>query len=330
MKAVGIVLKLAATAGLLWLVLSKVDFAELAGRVNAWRVAAALAAGVAILSLQAYLIALRLRLCARTLGHRIGIGSAWVASQYGGFFSHTPISFVGGDAMRVWHMVRSGLPLGDSAKAVFMDRALGFTAMMVLGLGSAFGLRSVITDPRMWAGLLVLLAAGTTACVAFFALGYVRIPVLSSRLLRTVVRFATASRDLVEHPGLAAEAFLIALALTALNIVAIWAISLGYSAGISLGTAFSAAPIVFLIAMAPVSVAGWGLREGAFVVALGLFGVPAAVSLTASLTLGIAMLLTYLPAPVLFVLARHRFKAEPSMRLERRQAPPAPTRRPRS
>jgi uncharacterized membrane protein YbhN (UPF0104 family) len=323
-KHIGILLKLAATAALLWFVFSRVDVAELAGRVSRAQIAVALAAGAALLSLQALLVAVRLRLCVRMLGHDIPTSSAWVASQYGGFFSHTPISFLGGDAMRVWHMMRKGLPLADSAKAVFMDRVLGFMGMVTLVLASAPALRAAIKDPAMWTGFVLMLAAGVAACVGFLLLGRLRPNANSPKLLRRLADFASLSRYLVAHPALAAEAFAMGLGVTALNVVAIWAIGLGYAAQIDLATAFSGVPIVFLIAMIPVSIAGWGLRESALVVAFGLFGVPAASSLTVSITYGIAVLLAYSPAPVLWFLARRRsaMKATPGEYAPASEAPP--------
>src|SRR5256885_1502826 len=61
LKFAAILLKIAATAALLWFVFSKVDVAQIAARVSAAQIALALCAGVAVLSLQAYLVALRLR-----------------------------------------------------------------------------------------------------------------------------------------------------------------------------------------------------------------------------------------------------------------------------
>jgi hypothetical protein len=124
--------------------------------------------------------------------------------------------------------------------------------------------------------------------------------------VRWIAEFATASRHLREHPRLALQAGALAFVLTALNVVAVWAVGLGYSAGLDLATVFTCAPVVFLIAMIPISVAGWGLREGAFVLVFGLLGVPAAVCLTVSVTLGIAVLIAYAPAAVLFVVQRRR------------------------
>ena len=311
MKHLGTLLKLAATVALFWFVLSKVDLADLASKLTPRQIATALSAGVAVLSLQVVIGAMRLRYCVRLLGRNLKMRESWIACQFGGFFSHTPISFVGGDGMRIWHMVRIGLPLAESAKAIIVDRALGFFGMMTLVLLSAPVLSGAITDPHMWGGYLILLAIGIGATIVFFVLGRFG-PIASHRpkTLRRIVELATVSKYLGAHPERVLKAFVLGLAVTSLNVAAIWAISLGYADGIEFRATFAAAPVVFLIAMVPVSVAGWGLREGAFVVAFGLFGVPASLALTVSITFGIAALLAYSPAAVLIVLARRRGVSE--------------------
>jgi uncharacterized protein (TIRG00374 family) len=306
-KHLGTLLKLAATLALFWFVFSKVDVADLAARLTLGQILLALGAGVATLTLQSLIAAMRLRYCVRLLGRNMKMRESWIACQYGGFFSHTPISFVGGDAMRVWHMVRIGLPLAESAKAVLVDRALGFFGMMTLVILSAPALYGAIKDPRMWGGYLVLLGAGLAATLVFFVLGrFGPIADHRPRSLRRIAELATVSKYLVAHPERALKAFVLGLAVTSLNVLAIWAIGLGYGNDIGFLNTCAAAPVVFLISMVPISVAGWGLREGAFVVAFGLFGVPGSAALTVSITFGIAVLLAYSPAALLIVRARRR------------------------
>lgn len=311
MKHLGILIKLAATVALFWIILSKVDPVEMASKLKPLQIVTALTAGVAVLSIQVLIGAMRLRYCVRLLGRNLSLRESWITCQYGGFFSHTPISFVGGDAMRVWNMVKIGLPLAESAKAILIDRALGFFCMMTLVLLSAPLLYSAIKEPRMWGGYLIILSLGIGLMLAFFALGrHVSIASNRPRVLRRIVEIVTVSKYLGAYPERALKAFICGLAITSLNVVAIWVIGIIYANGIDLRVAFAAAPIVFLIAMFPVSVAGWGLREGAFLVAFGLFGVPASIALTVSTTFGIAVLLAYSPAAILIVLARRQGVSE--------------------
>ena len=59
---------------------------------------------------------------------------------------------------------------------------------------------------------------------------------------------------------------------------------------ITLGMSFTIFPIVLLISMLPVSVAGWGVREGAMAIGLGLLDVPHETSIAVSVLFGFVML----------------------------------------
>ena len=302
---IAIAFKLAATVALLWFVLSRVNFAEMMSRLHAERIALALAAGALVIFLQSVVAAIRLQICLGLLGARVSRFNTWTACQFGGLFSHTPMSFVGGDAMRIWHVVRSGVQLADAAKGVLLDRALGFVGMMIVVLGTAAGFHGAIRDPALRSGYFLLLALGSGAALTFIVLGRMPLPRSSNRVIATLTEFATVSRYLWLRGGHTATALTLAVVMSLMNAVAIWLIGLAYGARMGFLDTMIASPIVFLVAMVPISVAGWGLREGAFVVALGLFAVPSADALAVSVTFGIAVLLAYSPAVVLLLRARH-------------------------
>src|SRR6185295_1755590 len=104
------------------------------------------------------------------------------------------------DAMRVWHLVKSGVGLSDSAKAVLIDRARGLLGMMVLVAATTPGIYLAIKDGRMWNAYLALVAVGTAGVIGFLVLGYVRLPQTSSRPMQRVSEFVTVSRYVAGNP----------------------------------------------------------------------------------------------------------------------------------
>ena len=65
-------------------------------------------------------------------------------------------------------------------------------------------------------------------------------------------------------------------------------------------------PIVLIVQVAPVSIAGWGTREGAMVLVLGLIGVDFDKALGASVLLGLSFLLSGIPGGVIWLLGARR------------------------
>ena len=73
------------------------------------------------------------------------------------------------------------------------------------------------------------------------------------------------------------------------TIAAVWLIAQAMDSPLALSQAFLLVPPVVLIAAIPLSVAGWGIREGAMLAAFGYAGLPAADGLAVSLLLGAGM-----------------------------------------
>jgi hypothetical protein len=60
-------------------------------------------------------------------------------------------------------------------------------------------------------------------------------------------------------------------------------------------------PPVTLLQLVPISLAGWGVREAALVVALGWFGVPAEAALAISVLVGLCLILVGLPGGLIWL-----------------------------
>ena len=67
-------------------------------------------------------------------------------------------------------------------------------------------------------------------------------------------------------------------------------------------------PVVMLLTSLPISFAGWGLREGAMIIALGVYGVPQETALALSLVYGVLHLVSALPGLALWILKKRRLK----------------------
>jgi uncharacterized membrane protein YbhN (UPF0104 family) len=72
-------------------------------------------------------------------------------------------------------------------------------------------------------------------------------------------------------------------------------------------------PVVLLLTSLPISFAGWGLREGAMIIALDVYGVPQETALALSLVYGVLHLVSGLPGLVLWLLEKRRLKPDLSI-----------------
>lgn len=211
-------------------------------------------------------------------GPRLPYGSA-VRFYFAGLFANLFLpSITGGD------VVRAGLAMrGSERKKIVVagsvvDRLIDTLALVVLVMvGSALSSASLATFERRLViaiGTAVPLVALAAAAVAVIPLpGWIPAGLHGLReKLRKALGFAA------QHAGTVLFAFGVSLAIQFLFVGL--AATLGRECGIDLPLAawLFAWPLAKLLAMAPVSLGGIGVREAALAVLLGRFGVPTALA----------------------------------------------------
>ncbi len=107
----------------------------------------------------------------------------------------------------------------------------------------------------------------------------------NERMAEAVLRDYRKSHNpltILQHPSLLAVAFLYSVGILATAAVCSQLIFLGLNHQIHFLVNLFAAPVFFLIFLVPISFGGLGVREGAFIVVYGLFGVPLEIALLVS------------------------------------------------
>jgi uncharacterized membrane protein YbhN (UPF0104 family) len=206
------------------------------------------------------------------------------------------------DAVRVWMLtrIRSGWRMGLAG--IVIDRGMGIAALLAIGFvtllnASAFtalgGYRQIALAVF---GALLLSGIGGLICAPLYA------PLLSRwRATRWIGELGLLSRQvLIESPAAGSIAS-IALVVHVLSIVSIW--SIGQAFSMSLGVVGAAALFTLMVAVAiiPVSVSGWGLREVAVTAFLHAHGMPAQRALLFSICFGLTLLVAALPGAVVLM-----------------------------
>lgn len=230
----------------------------------------------------------------RWLLHRVTpdpppVRNLWVLGLVGMFFSFILPTTVGGDVVRA-EMVKARV--GGRANAyssIVVARLLGLLGVLALGalaVGAAYALVGWYDRELMLAWALVLLPvlAFTAWMMSGLALGgwVARLP---ERAGATLARVRSALAAYASRPAVLWQVLSMAVAANALGTIGVvWALADGLAM-----TAppahfhFIAVPLAMLVAMAPVSINGIGLREGAFVYLYAKAGVGAAAAVSLSL-----------------------------------------------
>jgi glycosyltransferase 2 family protein len=287
-------LKLALTGGILWFVLRQVDVTALRGTFAGmnW---ALLALGLLQMLIIPFLGGVRWKLVLAALRAE---GRIWPLSGLfwiGMLFSQVLPSSAGGDVVRVFMMWRRGTSLRVAFNSVALERAsmlitlIAFVALLLPVLASR-----VIVAQLAWIAPVLLIASIAGLVVLMSADRFLKyLPDL--RVVRAIAGLsADARRAYLSRFGWR----LIGVCLvTLVNLsVAAWWIGLSLRLPLVLADYLVFIPVVTIITLVPVSIGGWGVREGALVALLGLVGVPSYTALAFSVLFGFAGILVSLPA----------------------------------
>ncbi len=210
---------------------------------------------------------------------------------------------VAGDAARAWRHSKASGRQGSAWRAVIIERASGQLAMVLLTL-------LVVGLSPLWHG--VLGGALSRLVSPGWLIGGIALAALLSWVVRRLVRRPPAflkglGADL--HRSLLASAVWPKHLLGSLLVVISYALVFVCAAraiGVPLPvtTLLALVPPVLLAMLIPVSVAGWGVREGAAAFFWGLAGLPPAQGVAVSMAYGLLVLVAALPGATCLLQAK--------------------------
>jgi glycosyltransferase 2 family protein len=231
-----------------------------------------------------------------SLGQTLRPRDALELSLVGQFFNQTLPSAIGGDAVRAMLATRRGLTAGQAASGVILDRGLALIVLIAL-----MALAAPILPARE-ASWLAGLALATLAALGagLFVAERVRRFLPAWRAIEWGYGVARDLRNVIRRPRL----LLASLAVHLGVIATFWALAQALDVEASFLLCVAAVPPIVLLSTLPISLAGWGVREGASVYVFGLAGVAAADALALSVAFGLAQIVVGLPGLALWLKGR--------------------------
>ena len=217
------------------------------------------------------------------------------------FFNQVLPTGIGGDVVRAWRCHKLGIPLGSAVRSILLDRAWGYTVLVLLYAAALPSLLRALPDPRERLGVAVVFAAAAAALVALVLLDRLPRPLLRLRLIGPLVELAREARALLRQPGRCSAVLALSFVTIGLTVVAFKLVGDGIGSSVPFAVWAMVVPPVTLIQLLPVSLAGWGVRETALVVALGAFGVQAEAALAMSILMGLLTLAIGLPGALIWL-----------------------------
>jgi uncharacterized membrane protein YbhN (UPF0104 family) len=302
-------LKLAITLALLGWLLRRVEVAPVLAQLRTMSPAAAVA-GEAMLLAQLGLLALRWQLVNRIVEAPMQLVQVLRLTAVGHFFNQVLPSGFAGDAARAWLAAREGVRLGPAVRAILSDRVIGLLVLVVI-IGVGVFAWPAVTPLRLsgQAALRSVALLGVSGLAAFLLIGAPLAAWLQRRRATEALGKLVEDlhRVLFRSRGASAAIVVLAVAVQVCNVAAVQLCAAGMHVALAFDAALVVVPAVMLVSMAPVSFAGWGVREGAMIVGLGLAGIGAVDALAVSVAFGALQVLLGVPGAVLWLARRGRW-----------------------
>jgi glycosyltransferase 2 family protein len=315
------IFKVIISLGLVLWVFSRVDLALVGAQLasaNLWFFLGALALYLAAIAVNAC----KWQILLRAQNVDVPFGAA-LEFQFIGFFFNNFLPMLGGDVMRGYGLGRFTDQTARVAVSVLADRIVGLMAYMSTAVLAAV-LTVTITgrsdlEQFEWVAIVALLMLG----IGFAVLLSRRLRGLMSRLFAW--HWLAPLSPLWERISQAFNAYrfcygalVLAFAVGLLGILATtlvnWSLSQSMGGLMPLSAIFLFNPLIALVGMIPIFIAGLGLNQTAYPFFFGLLGVPPGHALAVSLLMQVVIILGSLPGGYFWLRGRRRQDRPPSTR----------------
>lgn len=204
------------------------------------------------------------------------------------------IASIGGMLVRIALSVQHGATIFKTIIATVFDRLMTLSALIVLAALFMPGLAAYVDSHAFktlssYVSAFVILAFIFTPL--FLNLVVFRLPQVAH--LKGRMRYGLRYlKILLNNPFLLGKIVIVSLTAQMGLFMAVYCLTQGAGLSLSFLQLMTVLPVISLIASLPISIGGWGVREGAFVYGLGLLGVPMETAFLVSIQVGLIGMLT--------------------------------------
>jgi len=301
-----VILKVIVSGGLIWFLLSSIDIGAAKDRILGADNVMILCAGFVLL-LQMGVGGARWWAVMRAIETPLPWFELTKLFWIGGFFSQALPSSVGGDPIRIYMAYKDGLPLSKAINGVMLERVVTIIGLTILVIAVQPWFVPKLNAETQMLTLTVLAMLGAGTIFGVIVLLYLdRLPEALSkfRIVRGMSALAADSRLLFLRLKGAVLASIFGI-LTHVNIsLCVFFLAMSIGVDVTWLDCMVLMPLVILVTTLPISIAGWGVREGAMVTAFALVGVPGEGALVLSLMLGILGIVMMIPGGGFWLIRR--------------------------
>lgn len=229
----------------------------------------------------------------------------YVRSYYKGmFFNQALPTSIGGDALRVLDVAGLGYRKSEAFYGVAVDRGIGLFTLLLLNL-LAFGVNPRLLPAQAAYPIAGIALAGVVGFVVFHQVRHLH-ALGRLRGIRMVRELSEHLARVLRSWGAVALHVAVGMAVHVFTVLALFCLGRAVGLNFDLATYMIIVPPVILLTVVPISLAGWGVREGAMIGLFLLLGADQAAVLSMSILYGVVLIVISLPGLYVYLRGRRR------------------------
>lgn len=303
-KIILITLKSLISTTLIFYIFSKIDLNELKTLLGLKSIFIIL--GITFfLTISTVMSGFRWKLILKNMSNNISVGWASINIIIGMFFNLFLPSSFGGDIYRIYHSKKNGINLSIASLSIVSDRFFGLLTLIIL---SSLSIPIIFINPYMQKFLmpiLIILSFFVMTVSLFFFFLYLP----NSNIF--FFKISKISRNIIDSINLKNFKFkilMISIVLHIFNILCFYIASFAVNFHLNIFTWFIIIPPIILISSIPISIGGWGVREGLLILALVELGANQIEATKISIIYGISLVLVGIIGGIFWVFVNNKKK----------------------
>ena len=299
-KKIAILLKVTVSLGLITLLVNQVDFNKIVNILKNVDITMIVYALI-LLIIQVFIATTRWQSVLKCQKIMLDYKNTLQILWSGLFFNQAMPSSVGGDVIRGYYLKKQGLTLGRATLGVLMDRLFGMIGLVLLVLASLPLLFELVDDPIARTGVLFIAVGISLALLFIFFTDKLPGNFSHLKVIRGLYSLSQNARHCIAKHYNGIIILLISILIHLISVFAVMTMSIGLGLSIEWGGFLLMVPLVGLMMVVPISIAGWGVREGVMVVGFGYLGVAPEAALALSILYGLLILAVALPGGAIWM-----------------------------
>jgi hypothetical protein len=229
----------------------------------------------------------------------------------GAFFNQLLPSSIGGDVARAWYVYKTGYGRRISAITVLSDRIYGMLTLVGLAIVAFPVLVHLSVGREALVGIGIIIVGASSALMAAFWLD--RLPGWMQRwsAIRHLGSLSEAARAVTADRRAIVPLLGLSVLIHGITAAAILMLLAAITHQFDFALCAALVPVIMLMAMMPISVAGWGVRESTMIYGLGLAKVAPEAALVVSILVGLSLAAVGVLGGLIWLLQIHRDRQRP-------------------